>query len=56
MLADDGVGVTLVSPGRVRTDFWAKLGTPDLPDLDARDVADVIVFALDRPAGSTWAR
>ncbi|HEY1572541.1 MAG TPA: SDR family NAD(P)-dependent oxidoreductase [Pseudonocardiaceae bacterium] len=51
MLTDDGVGVTLVAPGRVHTDFWADLGTPDLPNIDARDVADVIVFALDRPAG-----
>lgn len=50
MLTDDGVGVTLVAPGRVQTDFWANLGgAPELPNLTAREVADVIVFALDQP-------
>lgn len=50
MLTDDGVGVTLVAPGRVQTDFWANLGgAPELPNLTARDVAEVIVFAIDQP-------
>ena len=52
MLTDDGVGVTLIAPGRVQTDFWADVGgAPEMPNLDARDVAEVIVFALDRPPG-----
>lgn len=52
MLIDDHVGVTLVAPGRVQTDFWANLGeTPALPNLTARNVAEVIAFALDQPAG-----
>lgn len=52
MLTDDGVGVTLVAPGRVQTDFWANVGgTPEMPNLSARDVAEVIAFALDQPLG-----
>lgn len=52
MLTDDGVGVTLVAPGRVATEFWANVGgAPQLPNLSGRDVAEVIVYALDRPPG-----
>jgi NADP-dependent 3-hydroxy acid dehydrogenase YdfG len=48
----DGVGVTLVSPGRTETPFWDEYG--GLPDgllLTADQVADSIVFALGQPSG-----
>jgi NADP-dependent 3-hydroxy acid dehydrogenase YdfG len=48
----DGVGVTLVSPGRTETPFWDEFG--GLPDgllLSADQVADSIVFALGQPSG-----
>jgi NADP-dependent 3-hydroxy acid dehydrogenase YdfG len=52
MLTDDGVGVTLLAPGRVDTEFWTDVGgVPDLPNLSAKDVAEVIAFTLDRPVG-----
>ncbi len=47
----DGVGVTLVSPGRVDTDFWAgRGGTPSGPVLGPDDVARTIAWALAQPA------
>ncbi|MFC8734622.1 SDR family oxidoreductase [Luteimicrobium sp. NPDC057192] len=47
----DGVGVTLVSPGRVDTDFWAgRGGTPSGPVLGPDDVARTIVWTLAQPA------
>lgn len=52
MLIDDEVGVTLISPGRVQTKFWTGVGgAPDLPNLAASDVAEVIVLALESPKG-----
>lgn len=51
-VTSDGVGVTLVSPGRTETPFWDGFGA--LPDgllLSADQVADSIVFALDQPSG-----
>lgn len=52
MLTDDGVGVTLVAPGRVDTEFWNDVGgTPDTPNLTSRQVAEVIDFALTQPSG-----
>jgi NAD(P)-dependent dehydrogenase (short-subunit alcohol dehydrogenase family) len=54
----DGISVTTVIPGGMRTGFFdrfAEQGIP-LPDpatlQDPADVADVIVFAAGRPAGS----
>jgi NADP-dependent 3-hydroxy acid dehydrogenase YdfG len=52
MLTDDGVGVTLIAPGRVETEFWNDLGgPPEMPNLTARQIAEVIDFALTQPAG-----
>ncbi|MEV4604242.1 SDR family oxidoreductase [Amycolatopsis sp. NPDC049253] len=51
-VTSDGVGVTLVSPGRTETPFWDEFG--GLPDgllLSADQVADSIVFALGQPSG-----
>ncbi|UED86614.1 SDR family oxidoreductase [Streptomyces profundus] len=48
----DGVGVTLIAPGRVETPFWDGLG--ELPAgrlLSADEVAASVVWALDQPAG-----
>ncbi|MBP2335562.1 NADP-dependent 3-hydroxy acid dehydrogenase YdfG [Saccharothrix coeruleofusca] len=47
----DGIGVTLVSPGRTETPFWDEFGSlPDGNLLSAEQVADSIVFALAQPA------
>lgn len=49
----DGVGVTLVAPGRVETDFWSGRsgGTPDGPIMTAENIADAVAWALSQPAG-----
>ncbi|MEU0397231.1 SDR family oxidoreductase [Streptomyces sp. NPDC006208] len=52
MVTADGVGVTLVAPGRVETPFWDTLG--NLPDgllLTGDQVADSIVWAMGQPHG-----
>ncbi|WP_245980078.1 SDR family oxidoreductase [Streptomyces diacarni] len=52
LVTADGVGVTLVGPGRVETPFWAAAGgAPDSPLLSADAIADAIVWALRQPAG-----
>ncbi len=51
-VAEDGVGVTLIAPGRVETDFWEPYGgVPEGHHLTPDQVADAIVWALDAPAG-----
>lgn len=51
-LTPEGVGVTLVSPGRVETPFWdGGGGVPDGPILTPDQIADSIVWAVDQPAG-----
>ncbi|WP_369174371.1 SDR family oxidoreductase [Streptomyces sp. R28] len=48
----DGVGVTLVAPGKVDTPFWDNRGgLPDGPAMSAQDVASCILFALNQPPG-----
>ena len=49
----DGVGVTLVAPGRVETDFWSGRGggSPQGPMMTAENIADAVVWALRQPAG-----
>ncbi|MCX5209024.1 SDR family oxidoreductase [Kitasatospora sp. NBC_00240] len=52
MVTADGVGVTLIAPGRVETPFWD--GTGGLPEgllLTADQIAGSIVWALGQPAG-----
>lgn len=52
MCASDGIGVTLVSPGRVDSDFWAPVGgAPDGPILTADQLAASIVWAICQPPG-----
>jgi NADP-dependent 3-hydroxy acid dehydrogenase YdfG len=52
MVTRDGIGVTLVSPGRVETPFWDIHGGPPVgPILPADKVADCIVWAIAQPAG-----
>jgi NADP-dependent 3-hydroxy acid dehydrogenase YdfG len=51
MCAPDGVGVTLISPGRVDSDFWAAVGGP--PDgalLSSDQLAHCLVWAVLQPA------
>jgi NADP-dependent 3-hydroxy acid dehydrogenase YdfG len=50
MVTADGVGVTLVAPGRVATDFWDGHQPPG-PALTADQIADAIVWAVDQPVG-----
>jgi NADP-dependent 3-hydroxy acid dehydrogenase YdfG len=48
----DGVGVTLVAPGKVDTPFWDNRGgLPEGPAMSAQDVANCILFALSQPPG-----
>jgi NADP-dependent 3-hydroxy acid dehydrogenase YdfG len=52
MVTADGVGVTLIAPGRVGTPFWDGVGQlPDGPLLTADQVAGSVVWALRQPAG-----
>ncbi|SER26563.1 SDR family oxidoreductase [Actinokineospora terrae] len=53
MLIDDGIGVTLVSPGATRTDFFDKApgGVPDRDFLSAEKLGETIVWALTQPEG-----
>ena len=52
MCAPDGVGVTLVSPGRVDSGFWAAVGGPPDGDLLSSDqLAQSLVWAVLQPAG-----
>ncbi|MCX4819134.1 SDR family oxidoreductase [Streptomyces sp. NBC_01142] len=52
MVTGDGVGVTLIAPGRVETPFWEGMG--GLPDgilLTADQIADSVVWAINQPGG-----
>ena len=57
LVTSDGIGVTLIAPGRVDTPFWShrsaskRGGAGDGPSLTAEHIADTIVWALDQPAG-----
>lgn len=52
MVTADGVGVTLIAPGRVETPFWDGLGSlPDGRLLSADELAASIVWAIEQPAG-----
>ena len=50
MVAADGIGVTLIAPGRVETNFWeAAGGAPDDVNLTADQIAEAITWAIDQP-------
>jgi NADP-dependent 3-hydroxy acid dehydrogenase YdfG len=50
MVAGDGIGVTLINPGRVATPFWDRHGgPPDGAILTADAVAATIVWAIGQP-------
>src|SRR4051794_18864851 len=54
LVTGDGVGVTLVAPGRVNTPFWAghpAHHAPDGPVLAPDQIADAIAWAVGQPAG-----
>jgi NADP-dependent 3-hydroxy acid dehydrogenase YdfG len=53
MVAADGIGVTLVSPGATRTNFFdgAPGGLPDRDFLSAEQLGDTIVWAINQPPG-----
>jgi len=52
MVTGDGIGVTLIAPGRVETPFWdVGGGPPDGGLLTADQIADCIVWAISRPSG-----
>ncbi|MEU4563482.1 SDR family oxidoreductase [Actinoplanes sp. NPDC023936] len=53
LVAEDGIGVTLIAPGRVDTPFWedSRRGAPSGPILSADQVAETIVWALSQAPG-----
>jgi NADP-dependent 3-hydroxy acid dehydrogenase YdfG len=53
LVTGDGIGVTLIAPGRVDTPFWSHRSTgaaADAPSLTAEQIADTIAWTLDQPA------
>jgi|SRR6185369_1579852 len=54
LVTKQGIGVTLVAPGRVDTPFWEPVthGAPvEGPSLTAPDIARTIAWTLTQPAG-----
>jgi NADP-dependent 3-hydroxy acid dehydrogenase YdfG len=52
MVTADGIGVTLVAPGRVETNFWDAVGgAPEGINLTDDQIADSIVWAVRQPSG-----
>jgi NADP-dependent 3-hydroxy acid dehydrogenase YdfG len=49
LVAADGVGVTLIAPGRVDTAFWGERGKPEGPMLTAAEVAETIAWVIAQP-------
>jgi NADP-dependent 3-hydroxy acid dehydrogenase YdfG len=54
LVTGDGIGVTVIAPGRVDTPFWDERsgGRPSGPVLDSDRVADNILWALAQPQGT----
>lgn len=54
LVTGEGVGVTLIAPGKVETPFWDNRpgGMPPGPVLDADAIAESIAWALGQPAGT----
>jgi NADP-dependent 3-hydroxy acid dehydrogenase YdfG len=53
LVTGEGIGVTLIAPGRVDTPFWSHRpasAAADGPSLTAEHIADTIAWALDQPA------
>ncbi|WP_283133100.1 SDR family oxidoreductase [Rhizohabitans arisaemae] len=50
LVTGDGVGVTLIAPGRVDTPFWPD-GPPAGPALSGDDIAGTIAWGLAQPPG-----
>jgi NADP-dependent 3-hydroxy acid dehydrogenase YdfG len=50
MVTHDGIGVTLIAPGRVETPFWNG-NPPDGGLLTADQLGEAVVWALTQPAG-----
>ena len=51
-LRETGIGVTIVHPGVVDTDFWPSAGAIPIPleqPLSPDDVATAVLFAVDQP-------
>lgn len=53
MVTADGIGVTLVSPGATKTNFFdgAPGGLPDRDFLSAKQLGKTIVWAIGQPSG-----
>jgi NADP-dependent 3-hydroxy acid dehydrogenase YdfG len=52
LVTGDGIGVTLIAPGRVATPFWDANGGPPAGGLLTADqIADAIVWAISQPSG-----
>ncbi|GAA4890016.1 SDR family oxidoreductase [Streptomyces coeruleoprunus] len=52
LVTADGVGVTLIAPGRTETPFWEGMGgLPDGHLLTPEQIAEAIVWAIGQPAG-----
>jgi NADP-dependent 3-hydroxy acid dehydrogenase YdfG len=53
LVTSDGIGVTLVAPGRVDTPFWDALGgpPPQGQGLTATQLADTIAWTVTQPPG-----
>ncbi|UKY47699.1 SDR family oxidoreductase [Streptomyces inhibens] len=52
MVTADGIGVTLIAPGRVETPFWEGMGgLPEGNLLTADQVAESLVWAIRQPSG-----
>jgi NADP-dependent 3-hydroxy acid dehydrogenase YdfG len=54
LVTGEGIGVTLIAPGRVDTPFWGGApggGPPPGPALTAVQIADAIAWAIAQPDG-----
>jgi NADP-dependent 3-hydroxy acid dehydrogenase YdfG len=51
LVTGDGVGVTLIAPGRVDTNFWEGVGgAPEGNNLTPEQIADTIVWVINQPS------
>lgn len=52
LVTGDGVGVTVIAPGRVDTPFFNGSGRAPSPQLTAKSIADSIAWVLAQPNGT----